>query len=75
MNGTVIYERGYGMANLDHAVAITPATVFDAASISKQFTAMSILLLAGRRHLSLDDDVATSRIGVSVQTASPSAIC
>jgi CubicO group peptidase (beta-lactamase class C family) len=57
-NGTVIYERGYGMANLDHGVAITPATVFDAASISKQFTAMSILLLAGRRHLSLDDDVA-----------------
>ena len=57
-NGTVVYERGYGMANLDLGVAITPATVFDAASISKQFTATSILLLAGRRQLSLDDDVA-----------------
>jgi len=57
-NGTVVYERGYGMANLDLGVAITPATVFDAASISKQFTAMSILLLAQRRQLALDDDVA-----------------
>jgi CubicO group peptidase (beta-lactamase class C family) len=56
-NGTVLYERGYGMANLDLAVAITPATVFDAASISKQFTAISILLLAQRGRLSLDDDV------------------
>ena len=46
------------MANLDLGVAITPATVFDAASISKQFTAMSILLLAGRRQLSRDDDIA-----------------
>jgi CubicO group peptidase (beta-lactamase class C family) len=56
-NGTVVYERGYGMANLDFGVAIGPASVFDAASISKQFTAMSILLLAQRGQLSLDDDV------------------
>ena len=56
-NGAVLYEHGYGMANLELGVAITPASVFDAASISKQFTAMSILLLAQRRQLSLDDDV------------------
>jgi CubicO group peptidase (beta-lactamase class C family) len=56
-NGTMIYEHGYGTANLDLGVAITPASVFDAASISKQFTAMSILLLAQRGQLSLDDDV------------------
>ena len=56
-NGTIVYERGYGMANLDLGAAITPASVFDAASISKQFTAMSILLLAERGQLSLDDDV------------------
>lgn len=56
-NGTTLYERGYGIANLDLAVAIAPATVFNAASISKQFTAMSILLLAHRGQLSLDDDV------------------
>lgn len=56
-NGAVVHERGYGLANLDLGVRITPATVFDAASISKQFTAMSILLLAQRGRLSLDDDV------------------
>ena len=56
-NGTIVYEHGYGRANLDLGVAITPASVFDAASISKQFTAMSILLLAQRGQLSLDDDV------------------
>jgi CubicO group peptidase (beta-lactamase class C family) len=56
-NGTIVYEHGYGMANLDLGVAITPASVFDAASISKQFTAMSILLLAQRGQFSLDDDV------------------
>jgi CubicO group peptidase (beta-lactamase class C family) len=56
-NDTIVHERGYGMANLDLGVAITPASVLDAASISKQFTAMSILLLAQRGQLSLDDDV------------------
>jgi len=52
-----VYERGYGMANLELGVSITPASVFPAASISKQFTAMSILLLAKRGQLSLDDEV------------------
>ena len=56
-NGAVVYEHGYGIANLDLGVAITPASVFDAASVSKQFTAMSILLLAQRGQLSLDGDV------------------
>jgi CubicO group peptidase (beta-lactamase class C family) len=56
-NGAIVYEHGYGMANLDLGVAITPASVFDAASISKQFTAMSILLLAQRGQLSLEDEV------------------
>jgi len=56
-NGAVVYERGYGVANLETATPITPATVFHVASISKQFTAMSILLLASRGRLSLDDEV------------------
>jgi CubicO group peptidase (beta-lactamase class C family) len=56
-NGTLIHERGYGMANLELRVPITPASVLSAASISKQFTAMSILLLAERGQLSLDDEV------------------
>src|SRR5262245_16692579 len=53
-NGTTLYEHGYGVANLDLGVPISSASVFNAASISKQFTAISILLLAHRRQLSLD---------------------
>jgi len=56
-NGSVLYEHGYGMANVELGVPITPASVLGAASISKQFTAMSILLLAQRGKLALDDDV------------------
>lgn len=56
-DGRIVYERGYGMADLDHAVPITPETVFHVASISKQFTAAAVLLLAQDGKLSLDDDV------------------
>lgn len=56
-NGVVVYERGFGMASLELGVPITPASVLPAASISKQFTALSILLLAERGKLSLDDPV------------------
>ena len=56
-DGQIVYKRGYGMANLNDDVAITPATVFHVASMSKQFTAASILLLAQQGKLSLDDDV------------------
>ena len=55
--GRILYERGYGMADLDHNVPITPATVFHVASMSKQFTAASILMLAQEGKLSLDDPV------------------
>ena len=53
----IIYKRGYGTANLELSVPITPASVFNVGSISKQFTAMSILMLAQQGRLSLDDDV------------------
>jgi CubicO group peptidase (beta-lactamase class C family) len=56
-DGEIVYERGYGMASLEHGVAITPQTVFDIGSTSKQFTAFSILLLERQGKLSLDDDV------------------
>ena len=53
----VIYARGYGMANLEHGLAITPRTVFRIGSTSKQFAATAIALLAEQGKLSLDDDV------------------
>ncbi len=56
-DGQIVYKHGYGMANLNDDVPITPATVFHVASMSKQFTAASILLLAQQGKLSLDDDV------------------
>ncbi len=56
-NGQIVYKHGYGMANLNDDVPITPATVFHVASMSKQFTAASIILLAQQGKLSLDDDV------------------
>ncbi len=56
-DGAVIYARGYGMADLERAVPITPSSLFDLGSTSKQFTAASIVLLAQQEKLSLDDDV------------------
>jgi CubicO group peptidase (beta-lactamase class C family) len=56
-DGQIAYKQGYGMANLNDDIPITPATVFHVASMSKQFTAASILLLAQQGKLSLDDDV------------------
>ena len=53
----VIFKKGYGIANLEYDIPITPSTVFHVASISKQFTAFSILLLADAGKLSLDDDI------------------
>jgi CubicO group peptidase (beta-lactamase class C family) len=55
--GRIIYERGYGMADLEHSATITPTTIFHVASMSKQFAAASILLLAQAGKLSLDDPV------------------
>ena len=55
--GVIEYARGYGMANLELGVALSPQSVFDIGSTSKQFTAMSIMLLARDGKLSLDDDI------------------
>lgn len=57
LHGAVIYRRGAGLANLEYDTPITPTSVFHVASVSKQFTAMSVLLLAERGLLSLDDEV------------------
>lgn len=56
-DGRIIYKQGYGMADLENDIPITPSTVFHVASMSKQFTAASIVLLAQQGKLSLNDDV------------------
>jgi CubicO group peptidase (beta-lactamase class C family) len=55
--GAVVYARGYGMANLEAGLANAPDVVFDIGSVSKQFTAMAVLLLVEDGRVSLDDDV------------------
>ncbi len=55
--GAIVFEKGYGMSDFQHDVPITPASIFHVASISKQFAAMSIVLLARDGLLGLDDDV------------------
>lgn len=56
-NDSLIYAKGYGMANLEYGIPITPETIFHMASVSKQFTAYSIVLLAKQNKLRLDDDI------------------
>jgi CubicO group peptidase (beta-lactamase class C family) len=56
-NDTLIYAKGYGMANLENGIPISPETVFYMASVSKQFTGYSIILLARQGKLTLDDDI------------------
>jgi CubicO group peptidase (beta-lactamase class C family) len=54
-NGMVVLKSGYGMADLERSVPITPNTVFESGSVAKQFTAMALMLLAQQGKISLDD--------------------
>jgi CubicO group peptidase (beta-lactamase class C family) len=56
-HGSVLVQRAWGMADLERRIALTPTTILEAGSVSKQFTAAAILLLAREGKLSLDDDV------------------
>jgi CubicO group peptidase (beta-lactamase class C family) len=53
----IIFKKGYGMANLEYDIPVSPSTVFHIASVSKQFTVFAALLLEKQGKLSLDDDI------------------
>lgn len=55
--GKLVYAKGFGEADLETGAKITPETIFHVASVSKQFTAYGIVLLAQEGKLSLDDDI------------------
>jgi CubicO group peptidase (beta-lactamase class C family) len=55
--GEILFSKGYGYADLEHEAPITDATPFYTASLSKQFTAAAVLLLAADGKVSLQDDV------------------
>ncbi len=56
-NGQTVFRKGYGMANLELSVPIEPDMVFRLGSITKQFTAVAILMLLEQHKLSLDDPI------------------
>ncbi len=56
-DGKVVFRKGYGKANLELGVPVEPDMVFRLGSITKQFTAVGILMLAEQGKLSLDDDI------------------
>lgn len=56
-NGRIVLEKGYGSANIEYGVPFTPTTPTIMGSVSKQFTAAAIALLAEQGRIALDDDV------------------
>src|SRR6185437_8925833 len=56
-DGRIAFEKGYGMANLEYDQPITPTTVFDIASVSKQFCGFAISTLIQEGKISPDDDI------------------
>jgi CubicO group peptidase (beta-lactamase class C family) len=56
-NGAIVYSAGFGSAQIEYQVPVMPSTIFHVASVSKQFTAMAVLLLEADGRLSLDDDI------------------
>lgn len=56
-DGKVVFQKGYGMANLEYDIPVTTKTVFQLASVSKQFTAFAIYLLEKQGKITLEDDI------------------
>jgi CubicO group peptidase (beta-lactamase class C family) len=57
VKGEVILTLAYGMADLEHGIPLSPVSVFEPGSVTKQFTAAAVLLLAEQGKLSIDDPV------------------
>lgn len=55
--GNILFSKGYGLATVEYDVPNTPNTIFHVASVSKQFTAFAIALLADEGKIALDDDI------------------
>src|SRR6476469_10933599 len=57
LNGDVVFEKAFGLADMEHDVPNTPQTIFESGSVAKQFTAAALVLLQQEGKLSLDDPV------------------
>src|SRR5687768_7466986 len=57
LNGQTVFEKAFGLAEMEHNIPNTPQTIFESGSVAKQFTAAAVVLLAQEGKLSLDDPV------------------
>ena len=57
LNGETVFEKAFGLAEVEHNVPNTPQTIFESGSVAKQFTAAALVLLQQEGKLSLDDPV------------------
>ncbi|MDX2033515.1 MAG: serine hydrolase domain-containing protein [Blastocatellia bacterium] len=57
LSGRSVFEKAFGMAEIEHAVPNTPQTIFESGSVAKQFTAAAVILLSLEGKLGLDDPV------------------
>ncbi len=57
LDGKSVFEKAFGMAELEHRIPNTAQTIFESGSVAKQFVAASIVLLALEGKLSIDDPV------------------
>src|ERR1044072_4167943 len=57
LNGETVFEKAFGLADMEHNVPNTAQTVFESGSVAKQFTAASLVLLQQEGKLSIDDPV------------------
>jgi CubicO group peptidase (beta-lactamase class C family) len=57
LNGETVFEKAFGLAEMEHNIPNTPRTIFESGSVAKQFTAAALVLLAQEGKLGLDDPV------------------
>ena len=57
LNGESVFEKAFGLAEMEHNIPNTPQTIFESGSVAKQFTAAALVLLQQEGKLSLDDPV------------------
>ncbi len=57
LNGQLVFEKAFGMAELEHNIPNTPQTIFESGSVAKQFTAAALVLLQQDGKLNIDDPV------------------
>ncbi|MEY3297737.1 MAG: hypothetical protein RLZZ597_997 [Cyanobacteriota bacterium] len=56
-SGEIVHQKGYGLADVEQGIPITPETLFHLGSVGKQFTAMGVLMLVEEGQVDLDDPI------------------